>query len=181
MDDPHSSRKIIDAALQNKTISSETYDHHERVMQLAREMGGTERDLVAALLHEIEVLPEEHELPENVVNHLITFQAIVPDFFRHDDAELARRIKEMRTAPSPMKLLWLCDVIDSFENPRLEIMPADLDPEQDLPERCRIAREALSMIDLRRVIPQINRARSAIADRAMEIRAGLFPGRGAAP
>ncbi len=154
-------------------------EHALRVRDLVAEIGGVERDRVAALLHEAfdHGLDPAEALGEEISSRARDVADCLPDFLRHDETEIAARSERLMKSPVTIQILWLCDVIDTFESPIVRLTGmTDEEFEVTVAERCKAAqRLAQRCANHPRFASLLARARAAITDVAMKVRVKLLP------
>lgn len=155
-------------------IGQTTFDHARRVRDLVAQHGGTERDQAHALLHEI--ADSEVVVPATIDRaSLEQLSLAMPDYLRHEDDDLERRAEALFTAPSPLRILWLCDMIDTFETPLIRLdCPSEEAASSLVRERCRMARDATQACAMHpRFADLVARARAATTQLATLAGSGL--------
>lgn len=174
MDDYRAAEIFADHLMVTGNVTIRKFEHFHRVKDMISDFGGTNRDQAAALLHEVSNITEDSGLRQEFIDHLQELQSCLPDFLSDGNDQLRIKLDRLKSAHLGMKIIWLCDMIDSFEN-NLILLP---DPEEMLhskiEERAREARSALSIVDPARTSSLLNRARRAIEGLSMRSSAGLI-------
>lgn len=176
--DPSSKARqfLQEARIAGKTNQA-SYDHCLRVCDLVSTAGGTSADKAVSLLHEardaVEALDEA--LGERIAGLVDTAFRVMPDYLRHAPDELRRREHDLKTVPMSLRLIWLCDLIDTFEAQLIRLDSSEGDIDIEVQRRCR---EAYHMTDICLDNPRfthlVTQARDAIVKISMIAGAGMI-------
>lgn len=174
MDDLRIAQTIIDAALVSGRITPAKSEHLQRVKALAADFGALPRDQAVALLHESDDVIDDHPLSAPLKSRLRHAQSCLADFLAQDDLDLQEKLETLAVADQTIKMIWLFDVIDSFEHPIIALPVRDADLVEILEQRCILAISSLTLVSPYRTLKLIDRARDAIMTLSMRASAGLI-------
>lgn len=108
------------------------YGHACRLQLQVRDAGGTVRDQNLALIHELPDLgidPGVHFGEAFDSRDIEEIRTCIPDFLRHGEMDLEARTSGLASARTPIRIIWLLDMIDTFTHDlvRLDGMPGTPD------------------------------------------------------
>lgn len=174
MSDYLRSETLLDEHLIAGRVCMSKFDHAHRVKDIISDFGGRDRDKAASLLHEVLEGLEDKGFSEVFLEYLSVVQSCMADFLQDSDSVISLKLANLSEAHLGVKIIWLCDVIDSFEHPIISLgLPSDR-MKDVLEERCYQAREALHVVSPARTSYLLARARRSIMEFGMRNGAGLL-------
>lgn len=107
----------LDRFISSGRLAEAERDHACRLQAQVRDVGGSARDQNLALIHEFDDLgiDARAEFGDAVTPvDVDEVRDCIPDFLRHADADLEARISRLASARTPIRVIWLLDLIDTF-------------------------------------------------------------------
>lgn len=107
----------LDPLVSSGRLTQNERAHACRLQAQVRDAGGSLRDQNLALIHELDDLDIDVQAEFDgavIPGDVDEVRDCVPDFLRHSDADLEIRSLRLASARTPIRIIWLLDLIDTF-------------------------------------------------------------------
>lgn len=110
-------------------------EHAQRLAEIVKSRGGTDRDYALCLLHEIPEgeLALRQGLDPDLREAAIRMGHAMPDFFRDAEPLLMAKIEALLGERRPVHIIWLCDLQDTVRHEMVRLdLPEDKEERYDI-------------------------------------------------